>query len=73
VGGGHTTFPEKAQIMTTKNVRKEDVRDMESLQQVVLAQVHLVEAILSLLEDKGLLTMEEVTRRVEELKNRPKS
>ncbi len=51
----------------------EDIKSLESLQQVVLAQVHLLEAVLSLLEEKGVVTLDEVTRRVEELKKRPKS
>ncbi|MBI4775162.1 MAG: hypothetical protein HY788_13485 [Deltaproteobacteria bacterium] len=43
---------------------------LKSLDDVVVSQVYLVEAMLLLLEEKGILTTKEVTEKVEEIKKK---
>ena len=42
--------------------------NMKSINDIIVSQVYLVEAILALLEQKGILSMKEVTDKIEEIK-----
>ena len=44
--------------------------DRKSINDIIVSQVYLVEAMLALLEQKGILTTKEVTDKIEEMKNR---
>jgi len=43
---------------------------LKALDDIIVSQVYLVEAMLLLMEDKGLLTIKEVSEKIEEIKKK---